>query len=343
MTETTAGVQTPVPTANPMPKAAPKAKPKATSPKAKKIKVSSKATKTPAVPKTNKTPRTAVVALKDIVLSTEWNREKLGDIKGLVQSIKEVGLEVPLIVRPHKNNKYMLIDGRRRYAALQEAGIKEVLVVCKEEDDKQAFSTSVVANSGREDNTPWEKSCSYQKMLDNGLSVKQIAQYAACSEGFVSQHLAAQKVHKNLQDALKTGKIPLSAIRHFVRLDPENHKADATMYDKMMEALISGKYSAQDVGERIDLHLSKKAKATGAKTKKNKAAGKKRPGPKIQVTDYTQPEVKKLIKMIPKNQALDWLTHLSEKLQASTSTKKRLQYQYTIEGLEIACGLIIEE
>lgn len=301
--------------------------------------------------------KNVTIDLKNIVLPEDWNRDKLGDIKGLVQSLKEKGQKVALTVRSHPEDdkKVILIDGRRRYAALSQAGIKEAIIsYSEEESDIDAFMTSMITNLEREDNTPWEISCAFQKLVDGGKTVKEIAK--ACgskSEGYVSQHLAAQRVHKKLQAALKGGKIPLSMIRHFARIDYEEDKA---FYDKMIEYALGG-MTASDIGDKIDIYVSKKGKeaekSSGGKAEKGKSKGKgkgkssgsakKKAGPKVKVTDYTDPEVRKLVKMIPKDKSLEWLEYYGEKLGTTNSNRKREYYQGVIEGLEIASGLIVEE
>lgn len=299
----------------------------------------------PPVPKKNGN-KVTTMALKDIELSDEWNREKLGDIKGLVQSIKEKGLKVPLAVRKHpkKESKAILVDGRRRYAALQEAGIKEVTVVFdSSETDLDATEAALLYNSLREDNTAWEKSKVFQRLVEGGRTVKTIARACGQSEGFVSQHLAAQRVHKKLQAALRADKIPLSAVRHFTRLDYEK---DTAIYEKFMDALIEGKFSAQDIGDKIDAYVNKRDKTEAKEGKekgKKEKAEKKRPGPKIHVTDYASPETRKMVKMISKDKTLEWLSYYGEKLKASNSSRKRVHLQGVLEGLEIAAGLIVEE
>jgi len=298
------------------------------------------------------------IDLKNIVLPEDWNREKLGDIKGLVSSIKTKGQKVAITVRNHPTdaNKVILVDGRRRYAALQEAGVKEAIISYSEEkDDSDAFLTSLIANLAREDNNPWEISCGFQKCVDNKITVKEIANGCGVSEGYVSQHLAAQRIHKKLQNALKLGKIPLSMVRHFARLDYEE---DKVFYDKMVEYALQG-MTAQDIGDKIDIFVDRKAKAApkptagGAskgsaekgKKKEAKAGGgsKKKPGPKIQITDYADPDVRKLVKMISKDKALEWMEYYGEKLQNTSSSRKREFYQGVLEGFEIASGLIVEE
>jgi ParB/RepB/Spo0J family partition protein len=300
------------------------------------------------------------VNLKDIILPDDWNREKLGDIKGLVQSIKEKGQKVAITVRSHpdKKDKVILIDGRRRYAALSEAGVKEAIIsFSEEENDLDAFETSMIANLARENNNPWEISCGFHKLKEGGKTVKAMAKACGKSEGYVSQHLAAQSIHKKLQNALKTGKIPLSMVRAFARLDyqEENEKV---FYDKMVEYALGG-MSAQDIWDKVDIFVEKKAKSApkstgggkgdakgkgkGKAAAKKGGAAKKKPGPKVKVTDYADPEVRKLVKMVPKDKGLEWLEYYGEKLQNTSSTRKREYYQGVIEGLEIACGLIVEE
>lgn len=298
------------------------------------------------------------IALKDIVLPDDWNREKLGDIKGLVQSMKSKGQKVALIVRSHPKdkNKVILIDGRRRYAALSEAGIKTAIIsYSEEENDLDAFETSMVANLAREDNNPWEISCGFHKLKEGGKTVKEIAKASGKSEGYVSQHLAAQGIHKKLQNALRTEKIPLSMVRHVARLDYEE---DKVFYDKIIEYALGG-LTAQAIGDKIDIYVERKKKAApkstgagkgdgkgkgkGKAAAKGKGGGKKKPGPKVKVTDYQDPGVRKLVKMIGKEKSLEWMEYYGEKLVNTNSARKREYYQGVLEGLEIASGLIVEE
>jgi len=63
-----------------------------------------------------------------IVLSNENERYILSDIKQLIDSIKEIGLQVPLIVHRIGKDKYEVVDGHRRYKALEQLNFK--LIPC---------------------------------------------------------------------------------------------------------------------------------------------------------------------------------------------------------------------
>ena len=50
----------------------------------------------------------------------EFNKQALDE---LADSIKQVGLLEPIIVRPTGNDKYEVVVGERRYRAAQQAGL----------------------------------------------------------------------------------------------------------------------------------------------------------------------------------------------------------------------------
>ncbi|MFQ6089470.1 MAG: ParB/RepB/Spo0J family partition protein, partial [Candidatus Methanofastidiosia archaeon] len=77
-------------------------------------------------------------------------------IRELAESIKEVGLLQPILVRPDKSN-YQIISGERRWRASQFAGLKEIPVIIKEVDDKRLLIESLVENVHRKDLEPIEK------------------------------------------------------------------------------------------------------------------------------------------------------------------------------------------
>ena len=72
----------------------------------------------------------------------------------LIKSVQEHGILEPLLVRPLADGLYELVAGERRYRAAQELGLKEVPVVIREFDDKQALQVALIENLQREDLNP---------------------------------------------------------------------------------------------------------------------------------------------------------------------------------------------
>ncbi len=97
--------------------------------------------------------------LKKIIISQQQPRcyfdpDKL---EQLTISVKEHGILEPLLVRPLKDGNYELVAGERRFRAATAASLKEVPVVIKELNDKQALQLALIENLQREDLNPVEE------------------------------------------------------------------------------------------------------------------------------------------------------------------------------------------
>ena len=75
----------------------------------------------------------------------------------LSDSIKQVGLLEPIIVRPSNSDTYEVVVGERRYRAAQQAGLDMVPVIIKEYTDEEAMEINLIENIQREDLTAVEK------------------------------------------------------------------------------------------------------------------------------------------------------------------------------------------
>lgn len=84
----------------------------------------------------------------------------------LVESIKENGVLVPAIARPHPEGGVELLSGQRRLKACELAEIKEITVIVKDLDDDAAIILLVDSNLHREDILPSEKAFAYQMKLE---------------------------------------------------------------------------------------------------------------------------------------------------------------------------------
>lgn len=91
-----------------------------------------------------------------------FNENALSD---LVSSIKEKGVLQPLLVR-QKNGIYEIIAGERRLRASKQAGLKQVPVIIKEFNDKDALEVALIENLQREDLNPLEEAEAYKRLLN---------------------------------------------------------------------------------------------------------------------------------------------------------------------------------
>lgn len=91
------------------------------------------------------------------------NDEKM---KEMVNSVKEYGVIMPVIVRPKADGTYEMISGHRRKRACELAGIKQIRCIVKDLSDDEATILMVDSNIQREEILPSEKAFAYKLKLE---------------------------------------------------------------------------------------------------------------------------------------------------------------------------------
>jgi|SRR3989344_4624462 len=127
-------------------------------------------------------------------------------LKELAASIKAVGQKVPGFVKEIESGnssqqKYELIDGQRRWHAIEMAGLTKMkVIVIDVKDVEEQFLISVVSNFGRAEHGPMEIVNAVMRFKNNGMTVIEIAEVFARSDAWVYQHLKiAEKLHPEVQ------------------------------------------------------------------------------------------------------------------------------------------------
>lgn len=84
----------------------------------------------------------------------------------MVESIKEHGVLVPVIIRPKANGDYEMVAGHRRQRACELAEIDELPCVIRDLTDEQATIIMVDSNLQREEILPSERAFAYKMKLE---------------------------------------------------------------------------------------------------------------------------------------------------------------------------------
>lgn len=87
-------------------------------------------------------------------------------MKDTVQSVKEYGVIMPVIVRPSDEGGYEMISGHRRMRACELAGIDTIPAIVRDVDRDTAIIMMVDSNLQRENILPSEKAKAYKMKLD---------------------------------------------------------------------------------------------------------------------------------------------------------------------------------
>ncbi len=119
------------------------------------------------------------INVSQLVLSKENPRKTQASQaahEALVASIKHHGLIQPLVVKPsHDNdNIYEVIDGGRRFAAIQEAGL-EVVEVVVNEAEFGAAELGTAANMMRAAMHPLDEAQVISRLVADGEAIEDVA------------------------------------------------------------------------------------------------------------------------------------------------------------------------
>lgn len=150
------------------------------------------------------------------------------DVADLVASIRAHGLLQPLIGRSRGEDLMIeIIDGGRRLRALQtmrEAGdaIDEIPVMLRDDGDAtQAYELSLAANVMRKNLHPVVEFEAFAALADQGRAIEDIAAHFGVEDRAVRQRLALGRLHPDIRNAWREGRISGAAAQAFTIADPQ--------------------------------------------------------------------------------------------------------------------------
>ena len=126
----------------------------------------------------------------------------------ILQSIKEIGITTPILVRPKENGKYELISGNRRKKACELLGKNTIPCVIRELSNEEATILMVDSNYQREKILPSEKAFAYKMKYD---AMRHQGKRNDLTFGQNDQKSTAEKKAEELNESEKS-------IRRYIRL-----------------------------------------------------------------------------------------------------------------------------
>ena len=172
----------------------------------------------------------------------------------LIASIKSHGLLENLIVVKTANDNYEVVGGGRRLRALQalakEGHIKNnKSISCEVVDIEQAEEISLAENQVRSAMHPADQFEAWAKLVDNGLSIADIAARFGTNEKLVKQRLKLGKVSPVLMQAYKDEKVTLDILMAFT-VTEDHAKQEEVLESVLQRAYVSaGNIKEELIGE----------------------------------------------------------------------------------------------
>lgn len=170
-----------------------------------------------------------------------------------VESVKEYGVLVPIIVRPLEDGLYEIVSGHRRKRACELAGIDEVPVIIRDLDDDEATIIMVDSNLQRETILPSERAKAYQMKLEaikhqgtrtnetsrqvvgNSESADIIGQTTGESGRQVQRFIRLNNLEQPLLDKVDDGKLAFTPAVELSYLNPQEQAWVQTALEKTQQ------------------------------------------------------------------------------------------------------------
>lgn len=172
-----------------------------------------------------------------------FDEDSLND---LANSIKEIGVLQPLLVREVSPGTYQLIAGERRWRAAQRAKLTEVPVVVREINQLESVEQALVENLHRQDLTALEEASAYQQLADDfGLTHEKVAKRVGKSRAAVTNALRLLSLPASIQGYLADGRLHAGHARALLACK------DSKQMESLAATAVREEWSVRQVEEAV--------------------------------------------------------------------------------------------
>ncbi|TEB17836.1 putative chromosome-partitioning protein ParB [Pelotomaculum sp. FP] len=205
-----------------------------------------------------------------------FDPEKLAE---LAESIRELGVIQPVVVRPEAGGGYELIAGERRWRACKSLGYKTIPAVVKDYRDLEATAVSLIENIQREDLNPLEEALAYHQLMEDfQLTQEEVSGRVGKSRPFVANMVRLLGLPDEVKEMLAAGQLSAGHARALLAIE-----------DAKKQAAAAGKIVRQQLNVRQTENLAKALMA-------EKAAGEKKKRYKAMLLASAEEELQKFLK-----------------------------------------------
>jgi ParB family chromosome partitioning protein len=130
------------------------------------------------------------------------------ELDGLAESIRDMGLLQPLVVRTTGEERFELVAGERRLRAARKAGLQTVPAIVRDTDDGDLLKEALVENIHRVQLNPLEEAAAYQQLLEDfDVTQEELARRLGKSRPTISNALRLLALPPSVQRKVAAGVI----------------------------------------------------------------------------------------------------------------------------------------
>ncbi len=174
-----------------------------------------------------------------------FDEEALG---ALADSIREVGVLQPILVRP-VDDGYELIAGERRWRAARRVGLQMIPALVRETDDATSVQHALVENLHRDDLNALEEAAAYQQLIEDfGLTHEAVASQVGKSRASVTNSLRLLQLPPSIQKLVHENRLNMGQARALLGTP------DRAFQEQLARRVVQDDLSVRAVEEAIREH-----------------------------------------------------------------------------------------
>jgi ParB family transcriptional regulator, chromosome partitioning protein len=167
-------------------------------------------------------------------------------LAALADSIREVGILQPVLVRAAEDGGYELIAGERRWRAARRVGLHTVPAMVRVADDAAMLQHAIVENIQREELNPLEEAAAYQQLIEDfSLTHDDVATRVGKSRATITNTLRLLQLPPAIQRCLKDATIRMGHARALLGTP------DRAFQEHLAKRVVAEDLSVREVEEAI--------------------------------------------------------------------------------------------
>ena len=166
----------------------------------------------------------------------------------LVESIREVGMLQPIVVRPLGGSMFELVMGERRWRAAQHAGVDTIPAIVRETADHELLRDALLENLHRAQLNPLEEAAAYQQMLEDfGCTQEQLAGRIKRSRPQISNTIRLLRLPPTVQRRIAAGVLSAGHAKALLAIE------DPASQERIAQRVVAEGLSVRSVEELVAL------------------------------------------------------------------------------------------
>lgn len=150
-------------------------------------------------------------------------------LEELSESIKKYGLIQPIIVTK-KDEYYEIIAGERRWRACKKAGLKDIQVIVRENDEKRNKEIALIENIQREDLNAVEKAMGIKVLMEEySLTQQEVSEILGKSRSAIANTVRILNLDIRVLELAKEGKLTEGHCRALLSIDDGDKQLETAL------------------------------------------------------------------------------------------------------------------